>query len=105
MLNKAIKNALKAAVEHQAVCQVKIKSEGKTRNVHPYGLLQNAKGKYILVCWQEAGHSQSGKLPNFRNLPIDDVASLEITDGEFATAQQFNPTHKMYKNWEFKLAK
>lgn len=101
MLNVAIQQSLHIAVQHKAVCQINIISEGKVRKLHPYGLLLNKKGKYILVCWQEGGYSKSGKLPNFRNLPIDDVGSIEITNKAFMTSEQFRPDNKMYHNWQF----
>ena len=102
-MNIAIKQALQSAVNHKAVCQVRLKKESNTRHLHPYGLLVNPSGKHMLICWQDGGHSQSGKLPNFRTLPIEDVSALEITDQNFASSEKFNPAHKMYKGWEFHL--
>ncbi|MBX7242320.1 MAG: WYL domain-containing protein [Bacteroidia bacterium] len=102
-MNIAIKQALQSAVSHKAVCQVKLKKEPGSRHLHPYGLLKNPGGKHMLICWQDSGHSKSGKMPNFRTLPVDEVAALEITDQNFDFSEKFNPSHKMYKGWEFHL--
>lgn len=104
-MNVAIKFALQSAVQHKAVCQVKLKSEPAPRHVHPHGLMLSPIGKHYLICWQDEGHSKTGNFPNFRTLPIDDISMLEITEDEFSVQGGFNPDHKMYKNWQFKVEK
>lgn len=104
-MNVAIKFALQSAVQHKAVCQVKLRTEPNPRHVHPHGLMLSAQGKHYLICWQDDGHSKTGNFPNFRTLPIDDVTALEITDDQFSVQEKFNADHKMYRNWQFVVTK
>ncbi|MFN0201102.1 MAG: WYL domain-containing protein [Bacteroidia bacterium] len=100
-MNKAIRYALTSAVLHRSVCRIKISTEPHTRYIHPYGLCLNKDGDYHLVTWQGEGYSSSGKLPNFRTLPMSEVESLEITTTTFDISENFHPDNKMYHNWEF----
>lgn len=102
-MDNGIKYALQSAVLHRSICKIKISTEPDARHVHPYGLCVSKDGIYQLICWQEDGHSSSGKLPSFRTIPLEEVVSLEITTEKFTENDTFNPAHKMYNQWEFHI--
>lgn len=57
---------------------------------HVYGVHH---GKLQLLCFQVAGESSSGGLPDWRRVDLDDVEDYKMTDGTFP-GRRSNPSGK-----------
>lgn len=69
------------------------------RIIHPHCVYRSTRDKVLLECWQVSGASDSGKVPWWKNLPIEQIVSLTPTGGTFEAAEGYNPT-SMYHRTE-----
>ncbi|ASQ46614.1 hypothetical protein [Legionella clemsonensis] len=67
----------------------------KKRFIEPYhyGILG---GEEQLHCYQYAGESESGGLPQWRNLKLHDIRTIRILDGHFLIRESYHPENAHY---------
>ena len=91
------------AAQERKVCKVKMNAETFVRTIHPYGICQSSRNKIVLVCWQVSGVSQSGSIPGYRNLILQNCEGVEILETTFEKQKDFNPEDRIYKDWVFHI--
>lgn len=101
MQQEEIINTLKKACEERKFCRVQLTKEPSARIVQPHGICNCRRQKPVLVCVQTSGYSKSGKLPQFRNLPLDSCEEVEILDKKFRIHPNFDPLDGQYDEWLF----
>jgi hypothetical protein len=94
---------IKRASTERRICKLFFKNEPRARVIYPYGIFRTAKGKFMIACWQEGGYSTSGKLPEFRNFPVEKCEKIELLDRKFLMAEQFDPTASIYHEWVYHI--
>lgn len=91
------------AMQDRRICILKDK-EGNTRVVQPYGIFLTHQTKVMYCCYQVSGYSGSRGVPNWRNFPITEIESVEITSRTFKKRDDFNPDNKsVYPRWAEKI--
>ncbi|KTD07044.1 hypothetical protein [Legionella jamestowniensis] len=67
----------------------------KKRFIEPYhfGILG---GEEQLHCFQYAGESESGGIPQWRNLKLQDIRSIRILDSHFLIRESYHPENAHY---------
>lgn len=66
--------------------------QGRQRKAEPHDYGVN-KGKARLFCYQVAGESRSGKLPDWRLLEVPDISGLELTAESFPGPRSVSGPH------------
>ena len=91
------------AMENLHLCTLYGK-DGKTRLVEPYGVFLTQQNHVMYCCYQLGGYTGSGNLPNWRNVPVSEVTSVEISSRTFRKQASFNPHNKdVYYQWVEKI--
>ena len=69
---------------------------GSNRTVEPHVLFQTASGRTLVDVYQIAGHSESGRLPGWRALPLDELQYIAITEDKFQPrwSDGYNPDNR-----------
>ncbi len=91
------------ASEAKKVCRVSLNREPLPRLIHPYGVAKTSANKIVLVCWQEAGFTKAGGVAGYRNLMLEKVEQVEITDKGFFRHNDFHPEDGQYKDWVYHI--
>jgi hypothetical protein len=89
------------AAEKKRKCRIRLRGEPLERLVHPYGVCQTSANRVMLVCWQEMGFTKAGRTAGYRNLALEDVETLEMTELHFTPREDFFPKDGQYKDWVF----
>ncbi|EHQ36308.1 WYL domain-containing protein [Methanoplanus limicola] len=84
---------------HSKICdaiktknQIKIIYDGQTRIINPHLIgIHHKSGKKTLRAYQVGGHSNSGKIPDWRMYSIDKISSVSHLDNSFEINQGYNP--------------
>jgi hypothetical protein len=63
---------------------------GAVRVVHPQVLFLTAAGELCVDCYQVAGYSSSGGLPDWRCFSAAEIERVEMAGGSFGTAPGLN---------------
>jgi len=63
---------------------------GPVRTVHPQVLFLTAAGEACVDCYQVAGYSSSGGLPDWRCFGVGEIERVEVTGGSFGPAPGLN---------------
>jgi hypothetical protein len=94
-----VHDAFVGAMQQFHLCALKDK-RGHARIVQPYGIFLTRDLKPMYCCYQVAGYTGSGTLPNWRNFPIEDIADVDPVDQGFKKRDDFNPENKdIYFKW------
>lgn len=88
-----IEDALVRAIQQLRVVEL-VDAEGRRRTVEPHAIFLTARRKRYLHCFQVQGYSRSGGLPQWRNLPLEHIREISLTDHQFTPRQDFNPADK-----------
>lgn len=91
------------AAEKRRCIRIQLHGEPLGRTVHPYGICRTSANKIVLVCWQSFGFTKPGGKEGFRNLILDDIEEVEMTDSHFKLSEDFNPKDPQYKEWVFHI--
>ena len=72
--------------------------KGEHREVHPLAIIYNEKHELVLVCWQFAGGSSSGRpMPAWGNFTLADLTDVTVQSETFPDAPpDYKPDH--YRN-------
>lgn len=89
------------ASDKRRVCRIKMKGEPLPRSVHPYGIARTSANKIVLVCWQAMGFTKAGGKEGYRNLELQKIIEVEITEYHFKVRDDFNPSDSQYKEWVY----
>src|SRR4051812_39217100 len=69
--------------------------EGRKRVVEPYIIFSTpAKIRHLAVIQQSGYTSRPPKFPDWRNLPVSEIASLKVLDKTFEKSIAYNPFNK-----------
>jgi hypothetical protein len=63
---------------------------GPVRTVHPQVLFRTSAGELCVDCFQVAGYSSSGGLPDWRCFGVAEIEGVEVTGGSFGPAPGLN---------------
>lgn len=92
----------KKAVIDMKVCALK-DNKGHQRVIQPYGIFKSSHGIKLFCCYQLSGYSESGKIPNWRNIPVREVESIQIMSISFTTRNDYTPDNNIiYPHWLFR---
>lgn len=73
---------------------------GNERMAEPYGIFITANGIRCFCVYQTEGYSESGDLPDWRNIPVEDCTDIKVTKEYFEIQSDYNPLNKtMYPEW------
>ena len=89
---EAVESAIRHAIQAHRVLLVR-DAQGRERTVQPHAVFRSHLGKRDLHSYQVGGYSSSGKLPQWRNLPVEAIAEVTVTDEPFHPRSDFNPTN------------
>jgi hypothetical protein len=92
-------DAFVQAMQNLRLCILKDKG-GNSRVVQPYGVFLTRDRKPMYCCFQVAGYTGSGSVPNWRNFPISDIEEVLISERSFKRREDFNPDNTdVYHQW------
>ena len=100
MLEEITKQLWEAA-QSRSVCRISLSKEPFPRLVHPYGICTTSMNKIMLVCKQTTGFTKAGREAGYRNLKLERIVDVEITEENFQVSDDFNPQDSQYKDWVF----
>jgi hypothetical protein len=105
MKHEEIMHALRSACNERLVCHIRLKEETEDRIVNPLGVCFSKKDMLMLVCMLSKPPLESKNPSLYRNLFIENVGSVEITDANFTVPKDFNPFSSQYSGWLFHVLK
>ncbi len=100
MTQEIVKQLWHASSERK-VCRISLKKEPLPRLIHPYGVCKTSANKIVLVCKQVTGFTKAGGKAGYRNLILDKVQEVEVTDQKFPLPEDFDPDDGQYKEWVY----
>ena len=83
------------------MCRIKMKGEPLPRSVHPYGIASTTANKIVLVCWQAMGFTKPGGKEGYRNLELQKIIEVEVTEHPFKVRHDFKASDSQYKEWVY----
>lgn len=91
------------AMQDVCICLLKDNAD-RPRIVEPYGIFITKKQRPMYCCYQLGGYSEKNDIPNWRNVPVDQISTVEITTRSFRIRKEFNPGNKnVYFQWVKKI--
>jgi hypothetical protein len=57
----------------------------------------------VLVCWQTLGFTKPGGREGYRNLELQKIIEVEMTEYHFKARDDFNPSDPQYKDWVYHI--
>lgn len=98
-----VHNEFIQAMQNLRLCILKDTNDN-ARVVQPYGVFLTQHHKPMYCCYQIAGYTGSGKIPNWRNFPIAEIKEVLIAERVFKKRSDFNPENKaLYYQWVEKI--
>lgn len=91
------------ASEVKRACRIKMEGEPLPRIIFPYGIARTTKNQIVLVCWQNLGYTKPGAKEGYRNLLLEKIIEIEITESHFQKRNDFNPLDSQYKEWVYHI--
>jgi hypothetical protein len=104
MKHDEIMQALRSACHERLVCHVQLKEETEDRIIHPLGVCFSKKDMLMLVCLLSRPATES-RNSLYRNLFIENIDSVEVTEENFSVPKDFNPFSNQYSGWLFHVLK
>lgn len=78
------------AGEARCLCEL-TDSAGNTRIVEPYMVYTTSKQTRSYHCYQLSGFSESTRTEGWKNIPVDTIASVTVSDDSFEQRTEYNP--------------
>lgn len=66
--------------------------------VEPYILGFSTQGNLILSCYQNAGASEQGGVPSWKNVLVSDIRSVRLGKRVFTPREDYNPDDPIFEN-------
>ena len=99
----SVEGALKRAIEELKIVHV-VDRNGRRRIVEPHMLFQTGAGVRQIEAYQVAGESRTGRLPNWRHFPLDDIHTVFVSEEVFSPQPSFNPfNRRMFPHIELRV--
>jgi hypothetical protein len=90
-----VEGRFKEAAKRLLLCEL-TGDDGHTRVVEPYMIYESQLGQRMFHCYQVGGHSQSGQPKNWKNLPIANIKTVQITGKPFRVRRDYNPANQSH---------
>jgi hypothetical protein len=84
-----MKNKIISAIRNRNYIYVEDDKQ-ELRRVEPH-CLYNPKGRDMLICWQEAGHSDSGEKAGWKQIALEKIVKFNYTPYRFQVRPDFKP--------------
>lgn len=86
-----------------SICELTDNS-GNTRIIEPYMVFTTSKQTRSFHCYQLSGYSESTRTEGWKNIPVDTIASAQVTDDGFVQRAEYNPfNEKLFPQVHFSI--